>query len=53
MFARGEKNQIATSAEALPRLPRNDVPRELVEKLKKLPPEYLKHIDAIVDGLAE
>ena len=25
--------------------------RELVEKLKKLPPEYLKHIDAIVDGL--
>ena len=27
--------------------------RELVEKLKKLPPEYLKHIDAIVDGLAE
>ena len=26
--------------------------RELVEKLKKLPPEYLKHIDAIVDGLA-
>lgn len=27
--------------------------RELVEKLKKLPPEYLAHIDAIVDGLAE
>ena len=27
--------------------------RKLVEKLKKLPPEYLAHIDAIVDGLAE
>lgn len=27
--------------------------RELTEKLKKLPPEYLKHIEAIVDGLAE
>ena len=25
--------------------------RELVEKLKRLPPEYLKHIEAIVDGL--
>ncbi len=27
--------------------------RELTEKLKKLSPEYLKHIEAIVDGLAE
>ena len=25
--------------------------RGLVEKLKRLPPEYLKHIEAIVDGL--
>ncbi len=27
--------------------------RELTGKLKKLPPEYLSHIEAIVDGLAE
>ncbi len=27
--------------------------RELTEKLKKLPPEYLSHIEAIVDGLTE
>lgn len=27
--------------------------RELTEKLKKLPPEYLQHIEAIVDGLTE
>lgn len=27
--------------------------RALTEKLKKLPPEYLSHIEAIVDGLTE
>ena len=27
--------------------------RELTEKLKRLPPEYLSHIEAIVDGLTE
>ena len=27
--------------------------RELVEKLKRLPPKYLEHITAIVDGLEE
>ena len=30
-----------------------DALRELTEKLKKLPPKYLRHIEAIVDGLAD